>query len=93
LQFDGPTTILVQTRGPRLKDVLAPREANEIADVQRGVTVTATEAADKNAAVNTIPELARSVEDLTQEIKGTSQSVARIRKDGTVEIDEVGRTN
>ncbi|CAL5874414.1 uncharacterized protein PFLUO_LOCUS8710 [Penicillium psychrofluorescens] len=92
LQFDGPTTILVQTRGPRLKDVLAPREANEIADVQRGVTVTATEAADKNAAVNTIPELARSVEDLTQEIKGTSQSVARIRKDGAVEIEEVGRT-
>ncbi|KAJ5606449.1 Mitochondrial biogenesis protein AIM24 [Penicillium lagena] len=93
LQFDGPTTILVQTRGPRLKDVLAPREANEIADVQRGVTVTATEAAGNDAAVNTIPELARSVEDLTQEIKGTSQSVARIRRDGKVEIEEVGRTN
>ncbi|KAJ5814700.1 Mitochondrial biogenesis protein AIM24 [Penicillium riverlandense] len=93
LQFDGPTTILVQTRGPRLKDVLAQREANEIADVERGVTITATEAAEKNAAVNTIPELARSVEDLTQEIKGTSQSVARIRKDGKVDIEEVGRTN
>lgn len=49
---------------------------------------------EKQAAVNTVPGLTRSVEDLTHEIRGTSQSVANIRKDGKVEveIEEVGRT-
>lgn len=38
LQFEGPTTILVQSRGPRVSDVLTTREVNEIADSPAGAT-------------------------------------------------------
>lgn len=98
LQFDGPATILVQSRGPRLNDVLSGREVNEIADTPRGITSPAGQSAKSEErkgaeeAVKSVPEISRSVEDLTQEIKGISQSVAKIRKDGKIEIEEVGRT-
>lgn len=85
----------MQSRGHRLRDVLSTREANEIADTPQGVSVPspqATETEEKQAAVNAVPELARSVKDLTNETKGTSQRVAKIRKDGKVEFEEVGRT-
>jgi hypothetical protein len=36
LHFRGPTTILVQTRGSRLRDVLSMRDVNEIADSPAG---------------------------------------------------------
>ncbi|OAR00820.1 hypothetical protein LLEC1_07756 [Akanthomyces lecanii] len=36
LQFQGPTTILMSSRGVRLADVLSNREVNEIADVPAG---------------------------------------------------------
>ncbi|KAJ5169852.1 Mitochondrial biogenesis protein AIM24 [Penicillium coprophilum] len=103
LQFDGPTTILVQSRGPRLNDVLSTKEANEIASVPSGFTSPAPrpiegektheEKTKAEKVVSNIPGLTRSVEELEQEIRGTSQSVAKIRKDGKVEIDEVARTN
>ncbi|KAJ5823606.1 Mitochondrial biogenesis protein AIM24 [Penicillium robsamsonii] len=103
LQFDGPMTILVQSRGPRLNDVLSAQEANEIANVPSGFTSPAPrftegektheENTEAVKAVSDIPGLTRSVEELEQEIQGTSQSVAKIRKDGKVEIEEVGRTN
>ncbi|BDD55639.1 Altered inheritance of mitochondria protein 24, mitochondrial [Monascus purpureus] len=47
LQFDGPTKILVQSRGPRLNDVLSTREVNEIADAPRGVTAEAVKPSDE----------------------------------------------
>lgn len=71
---------------------------NEIADTPRGVTTPAGQSPEQQQrkeaeeAVSQVPELARSVEDLTQEIRGISQSVAEIHKDGKVEIKEVGRT-
>lgn len=34
LQFHGPTTILLQTRAARIRDVLTPENVNEIADAQ-----------------------------------------------------------
>lgn len=97
LQFDGPATVLVQSRGPRVNDVLSGREVNEIADSPRGLTSSPQQAESQSRkeaekAVNGVPELARSVEDLNQEIAGISQSVAKIRKDGKVEVEEVGRT-
>ncbi|KAI9036103.1 AIM24 family protein [Aspergillus affinis] len=39
LQFDGPTTILLQTRGPRINEILSSQEVNEIADAPRGLTL------------------------------------------------------
>ncbi|CAI7607772.1 unnamed protein product [Penicillium pancosmium] len=97
LQFDGPATVLVQSRGPRVNDVLSGREVNEIADSPRGLTrppqqVESQSRQEAEAAVNGVPEIARSVEDLNQEIAGISQSIAKIRKDGKVEVEEVGHT-
>lgn len=96
MQFDGPATILVQSRGPRLNDVLSGREVNEIADTPRGLTSLpgqskAEQGNEANDAVQE-PEIARSFENVVQEVKGISQSVAKIRKDGKVEIDDVGKT-
>lgn len=87
----------MQSRGPRLNDVLSGREVNEIADTPRGLTSPAgqtskSERKEAEKAVKSVSDISRSVEDLTQEIKGISQSVAKIRKDGKVEIEEVSRT-
>lgn len=79
MQFDGPTTILVQSRGPRINDVLSAQEVNEIANVPRGLTSAPFEA-EKPA--RDMAELTRSVEQLEQDIHGTSQSVEQLRKDG-----------
>lgn len=95
LQFDGPATILIQSRGPRLNDVLSGREVNEIADTPSGVTSPPDQYLQQKEAekvVQSEAEVSRAVADLTQEIKGISQSVAQIRRNGTVEIEEVGRT-
>jgi hypothetical protein len=106
-------TILVQSRGPRLNDVLSAQEANEIANVPSGFTSPAprptegekqlgekplderphSEKTEVERAVSNIPGLARSVEELEQETQGIRQSVAKIRKDGKVEVEEVARTN
>lgn len=80
-----------------MNDILSDRQVNEIANTPRGLTMTAQEAETQSRkeaekAVNGVPDIARSVEDLTQEIAGVSQSVAKIRKDGKVEVEEVGQT-
>lgn len=80
-----------------MNDVLSGREVNEIADSPRGLTRTPQQVEsqsrkDAEAAVNGVPEIARSVEDLNQEIAGISQSIAKIRKDGKVEVEEIGHT-
>lgn len=79
MQFDGPTTILVQSRGPRINDVLSAQEVNEIANVPRGLTSTPFVAEEP---ARDMAELTRSVEQLEQDIHGTSQSVEQLRKDG-----------
>lgn len=97
----------MQSRGPRLNDVLSAQEANEIANVPSGFTPAPrstddtktldekpeAEKTEAEKAVSNISGLTRSVQELEQEIEGTSQSVAKIRKDGKVEIEEVARTN
>ncbi|KAL2216167.1 altered inheritance of mitochondria protein 24, mitochondrial [Thermoascus aurantiacus ATCC 26904] len=105
LQFDGPATILVQTRAPRVRDVLSDREVNEIADAPAGVTRDAVKALEERSqatknefkkvaeeAVSQAPGApSRSVEQLTNEIKGTRQSIATVR-DGKVVFEKPGET-
>lgn len=51
LQFQGPTTILMSSRGVRVADVLSNREVNEIADAPPGAVQDAlAPPADKAAA-------------------------------------------
>ena len=97
MQFDGPATVLIQTRGPRLNDILSDREVNEIAGTPRGLTSSPQSADNEQRkeaekVVRGVPDIARSVESLNQEIRGISQSIAKIRTDGKVEVEEVGRT-
>lgn len=73
----------MQSRGPRLNDVLSAQDVNEIANVPRGLTSPASE------AVRTIPELTQSVDQLEQDIQGTRRSVEQIRQDSK---EEAGRT-
>ena len=40
LQFHGPTTILLQTRASRIRDVLIYEDVNEIADAQPGLNLS-----------------------------------------------------
>ncbi|RAH74789.1 AIM24 family protein [Aspergillus aculeatinus CBS 121060] len=98
LQFDGPTTILLQTRGPRINEVLTKHEVNELASAPRGLTIgpakppTPAEEASRKAAeeaVNAAPVPSRTADDLFQEAKGTSQSVARLTKDGKVVFEKL----
>jgi hypothetical protein len=49
LQFRGPTTILMSSRGARVRDVLSREDVNEIADVEAGVVPAAVELATKPA--------------------------------------------
>ncbi|KAJ5088768.1 Mitochondrial biogenesis protein AIM24 [Penicillium angulare] len=95
LQFDGPATVLVQSRGPRLNDVLSGREVNEIASTPSGITLSHQEFKDdKQAKANeeAVDGLTRSVADVTQDIKGITQNISKIRPYGKAEAEEAGRT-
>ncbi|RAL09661.1 AIM24 family protein [Aspergillus homomorphus CBS 101889] len=98
LQFDGPTTILLQTRGPRINEVLTTHEVNEIASAPRGLTIgpakpqTSAEDPVRRAAeeaVNAAPVPSRTVDELFQEAKGTAQSIAKLTKDGKVIFEKL----
>jgi hypothetical protein len=81
----------MQSRGPRVNDILSEGQVNEIADAPRGITSSAPQESIKPTPSEA--EISCSVENLNQELRGIRQSVAEIRKDGSVEIKEVGRTN
>ncbi|OJJ49154.1 hypothetical protein ASPZODRAFT_129557 [Penicilliopsis zonata CBS 506.65] len=99
LQFDGPATLLVQSRSARLNDVLSIREVNEIADTPRGLTIGPAKPADTNPQSETpgieeanesLQPAKRSGEEVAQETRGTAQSFARI-KDGKVIFEKPGQ--
>jgi hypothetical protein len=63
LRFEGPTTLLIQSRASRLSDVLSLRDVNEIAEsppgaVQDAVTRRIKEEIKEIAATGTTPPLA-----------------------------------
>ncbi|RHZ69400.1 Altered inheritance of mitochondria protein 24, mitochondrial [Aspergillus turcosus] len=101
LQFDGPTQILLQTRGPRINDIMSTREINEIADTPRGLTFDPTKSAEQpraagvefrnvgEEAVSAGPGPSRTFEDLENELKGISQSIATLTKEGKVIIEKI----
>ncbi|KAK3899948.1 mitochondrial biogenesis AIM24-domain-containing protein [Staphylotrichum tortipilum] len=51
LQFKGPMTVLMSTRGVRVRDVLSREDVNEIADAEAGVVPAAVQLASKPKAV------------------------------------------
>ncbi|KAK2874964.1 Altered inheritance of mitochondria protein 24, mitochondrial [Arthroderma sp. PD_2] len=79
-RFQGPTTLLVQSRAARINDILADHEVNEIADATPGVTRAAVEAT-----------AAPSPEDVTShQPPGKDDhprpSIASVHRDGKVDI-------
>ncbi|EEH48811.2 hypothetical protein PABG_11955 [Paracoccidioides brasiliensis Pb03] len=89
LQFDGPVTILVQSRASRIADVLTTQQINEIADSPPGVT---QDAVHKVAAAQTHKEevISKAKEGIESSISG--QSIANVRHDGKIEFHRTGNT-
>lgn len=78
LQFKGPMTILMSSRGVRVADVLSREDVNEIADAEAGVVPKAVEL----ALTPKVEEPVRKVE------KPVVMRVASVGKDGKVSFED-----
>lgn len=92
LQFDGPTTILLQSRAPHINDVLSTREVNEIATAPPGVTQAAIDNVAAKEHPEETPSEPESKDATKMETKGFQQSVASVRRDGKVEFQHQTKT-
>lgn len=80
LQFRGPTTILMSSRGTRISDVLTKDDVNEIADAPAGAVPQAIQEATTAA---TIPETPMKADEPTVKV-----SFASIGKDGKAQFED-----
>lgn len=102
----------MQSRGPRLNDVLSEREANEIAGSPRGLSLKGGPASQKSEhqsndnksgeekfreeaekATHAAPVPARSVEQLSNEVRGVDQKIAKLTEEGKVIFDKPSGMN
>ncbi|KAK3935726.1 altered inheritance of mitochondria protein 24, mitochondrial, partial [Diplogelasinospora grovesii] len=83
LQFRGPTTILMSSRGVRVRDALTRDDVNEIADTEAGVVPKAVELA-------TTPKVE---EPKRTEDKPVAIHVATVSKDGKVSFEDTKDLN
>lgn len=87
LQFSGPTTILMSSRGARISDVLTKEDVNEIADVEAGVAPKVVEQVAKSKAGDATGHEAKSGAASETE-KPVSIHVASVGKDGKVQFED-----
>lgn len=98
LQFDGPSTILLQSRGARVNEILSSREVDELASAPRGLTILSTESVEQQAtgagesAAKNAPG-SRTIGEIEQEIEGVSQSIAVLTKEGKVTFEKPTQTS
>ncbi|KAL5334725.1 mitochondrial biogenesis AIM24-domain-containing protein [Aspergillus crustosus] len=98
LQFDGPSTVLLQSRGARINEVLSTHEVNELASAPRGLTIPPANTeqqqahATGEAAARDVPG-SRTVEEIEQEVKGVTSSIAVLTKEGKVIFEKPGQTS
>ncbi|KAI6352176.1 Altered inheritance of mitochondria protein 24, mitochondrial [Pyricularia grisea] len=85
LQFRGPATILMSSRGVRVTEVLTNDDVNEIADSEAGVAARAVELATKPEPNVEAPEVTRG--------KITGIHVASVGKDGKVKFEDAKGLN
>jgi len=87
LRFNGPSTILLQSRGSRLRDVLTSHDVNEIADAPAGAVQSAASSgikalpapsSESSAAQSQAPRVPESV----------TMTHASVGKDGKVKFEE-----
>ncbi|KKZ66195.1 altered inheritance-mitochondria protein 24, mitochondrial [[Emmonsia] crescens] len=88
LQFDGPATILVQSRASRIADTLTTQQVNEIADAPLGVTQEAVRKATTKLGEEEATPKAKDDSKSTTAVSG--QSVANVLPDGKVEFRQTG---
>ncbi|KAL4959457.1 AIM24 family protein [Aspergillus stella-maris] len=98
LQFDGPSTILLQSRGARVSDIMSTQEVNEFASAPRGLTILPKESKeekvlnDDKLAPRNVPG-SRTVDEIEQEIEGVSSRIAVLTKEGKVVFEKPGQTS
>ena len=85
LRFQGPTTILVQTRASRLSDVLTSQDVAEIADAPAGLVQSMTSDTAGSVAQGSQPTGLEAPKSL-------KVSVASVKPDGKVTFDENARS-
>jgi len=83
LQFEGPTTILMQSRASRVSDALTTRDVNEIADTPAGTTQKAVELVARKEA-----EKASEAGKAPRAVNQPRFSIASVQRDGKVNIKE-----
>ncbi|OAX80733.1 hypothetical protein ACJ72_04929 [Emergomyces africanus] len=88
LQFDGPATILVQSRASRIVDSLTTKQVNEIADAPPGITQEAVRKATAKLGEEETTPKAKDHSKSTTAISGLS--IASVRRDGKVEFHQTG---
>lgn len=79
LQFRGPTTLLLSSRGVRVADALTNKEVNEIADTEAGVVSKAIELESKPKEAEQAP---------TPGPAPTAIHIASVSKDGKVTFED-----
>lgn len=77
LQFQGPRTILMSSRGVRVRDVLTRDDVNEIADTEAGAVPKAIEIASTPKA-----------DEIKREEKPVKIHIASVKGDGKVAFEE-----
>ncbi|KAI4151599.1 MAG: hypothetical protein LQ340_003419 [Diploschistes diacapsis] len=86
LQFQGPSTILLQTRASRISDVLTSRDVNEIADTEPGAVQSAT------ALRPEAPQPAKQGnQDAPQAPAPTTMTYASVSKGGDFLLEQTAR--
>jgi hypothetical protein len=82
MQFKGPTTVLLSSRGVRVGDSLTSDQVNEIADAPAGVLPRAIEMAAKGDSEPLVPA------ETTAEQAPSAIHVAAVRRDGKVTFED-----
>lgn len=95
LQFEGPTTLLLQSRSSRINEILTTREINEIADAPPGVTQQAVKTAlDPEPPASSSAPVDAKTANLTGVVsskrKEPTLNFATIQRDGNVKIERTG---
>lgn len=76
LQFRGPTTLLMSSRGVRVSDALTKEQVNEIADVEAGTVPKAIE---------------QAVKPKKEEVKSASAPASAAEKPAAIHVATVGK--
>lgn len=85
LQFQGPTKILMSSRGMRISDVLTNEDVNEIADAEAGIVPKAVEQAAKPKKEG---ETAAAASQASGAEKPTAIHIATVGQNGKVQFED-----